>query len=165
MKDLEKMIKDRREEFDIAEPDQGHLERFRSKLPRNDRRNFEILRIAAIIVAAAFVSLSSYIYLNVESPEEAVTFMPTEVEEAIYYYQSLNWEKENQIMSIPINDSEEKSNIQNDLNNYDEQYKQLMKDLKNFPNDQRVIDAIIEYHRSKSEMLEHILYQLQQKQI
>jgi len=165
MNDLERYIKERREEFYREEPSEGHLEKFISLLPREKMKSIEFLKIAAIIIAAAFISVASYIFLGINGNKEIIKLMSSEVQETIYYYRSLNREKEKQIMSIPIDDRLEKSRIQNDIENYDEPYNQLMNDLKKYPNDERVINAIIEYHRSKSDMLEHILYQLNQKDV
>lgn len=163
MKDIEKIIKDRKEELDYAEPSEGHFEKFQEKLPGEAKRNFFILRIAAIVLAALFISTAIWIYMDLNTNGNRITVFSPEVQETIYYYNSLNWEMESQIMEMPIEDRREKKRIQNDLKQYEESYDQLMNDLLKFPNDERVINAIIEYHRSKTEMLEHILDQLQQR--
>jgi len=156
MKNIEDLIKGRREEFDQEQPLNGHFERFNSKIPR-DTRVFEILKIAAIITVGLIMAAATYLY---SSNNESLDQYSSELEETIFYYQSLNLEKENQLMSLPLKSNGEREQIKTDLEVYDKQYRQLMEDLKKYPNDQRVINAVIEYHRSRSEMLEHILYQL-----
>lgn len=163
MKDIEKIIKSRKEEFDYAEPSEGHFERFKGKLAGEAKRNYFILRIAAVVLAALFISTAIWIYSGLDTNENRITVFSSEVQETIYYYNSLNWEMENQIMEMPLEDRREKKRIQQDLKQYEENYDQLMNDLLKFPNDERVINAIIEYHRSKTEMLEHILDQLEQR--
>ncbi len=162
MKKIERIIKERKEEFDYAEPSAGHFESFKRKLPNDTMRNFFILRIAAIVLVALFATTAMWVYLNLATENNIIVFSP-EVQETIYYYNSLNWEIENQIMEMPMQDNREKRKIQQDLKDYEEHYNLLLNDLLKFPNDERVINAMIEYHRSKKEMLEHILDQLDQK--
>ena len=165
MKELEKIIKSRREEFDYADPPAGHEERFLEKLNSGNKKSYMFLRIAAVFLAAAFISAASYIFLGLNNEENNMNAFSTEIKETIYYYNTLNHEKESRIMAMPMEDKKEKIRIQDDLKKYEEQYDQLINDLRRFPNDPRVINAIIEYHRSKSEMLEHIIYQLQQTNV
>jgi len=142
------------------------LARFMSRLPGKEKNaNLYLLRIAAIILVSIFISAATWVYLGIERNEERMNAFSNEIKETIYYYNSLNYEMESEIMAMPIEDNKEKNMIQKDLETYEEQYKQLMEDMRKFPNDERVINAIIEYHRSKSAMLEHILYQLKQRSV
>ncbi len=163
MKAIDKIIKSRREEFDYAEPAEGHFERFKGKLPKQVKKNYLFLRIAAAVMTATFITAAAWIYTDIETTETRITVFSPEIQETIYYYNSLNWQMENQIMEMPLEDNKEKRRIQNDIEKYEENYPQLMNDLLKFPNDQRVINAVIEYHRSKTQILEHILGHLQQK--
>lgn len=165
MIDLEKKIKSRREEFDLQEPPEGHFERFFEKLQGKSTRNLYFLKIAALVVTGLFIATATWIFLGFDEEEGQLNAFSGEIKETIYYYNSKNYEMENEIMSLPLENKQEKKQIKEDLKKYDKNYDQLINDLKNFPNDQRIINAIIEYHRSKTEMLEHILYQLKQKNV
>lgn len=166
MKNLEDIINSRREEFDAHEPSENHMEKFLNMLPvKENNTKLYLIRIAAVILAAAFLSAATWVYLGMQNKGDNMNAFSNEIKETIYYYNSLNYEMENEIMAMPIEYKNEKNMIQKDLNSYDEQYQQLLEDARKYPNDERIINAIIEYHRSKSEMLEHILYQLKQRNV
>lgn len=166
MTSIENKIKSRREEFDVYEPSQDHMEKFLKKLPDQEKNNmYYLLKVAAIVLAAVVIASATWVYLGIQSSEKRMNAFSNEIKETIYYYNSLNYEMENEIMEMPIEDKKEKNMIQKDLDSFDEHYEQLINDFQKFPNDERIINAIIEYHRSKSEMLEHILYQLKQKNV
>lgn len=150
----------------MHEPSPEHMKKFMKKLPAEEKVNkFYLLKIAAIVLAAIFISAATWIYIGMQDNDKRMNAFSNEIKETIYYYNTLNYEMENAIMEIPIKDKKEKSMLQKDLDSYDEQYEHLMEDLRKYPNDERIINAIIEYHRSKSEMLEHILYQLKQRNV
>lgn len=163
MKDLEHFIRSRKEEFSSEVPSPDHFEKFMKKLP--GQRNYKrILQIAAIFVSVAFISVASYVYLGLENGN-TLNAVSTEMEQTLYYYEMINLEKERSIMEAPIEDLQEKNRIKQDLKQNEKVYKQLMNDLEKYPSDQRVLNAIIEYHRSRSDLLEHILFQLKKQSV
>jgi len=163
MKEIERIIKAGKEEFDIVEPSEGHFDRFRNKLKKDSPGNLFIMKFAAMILAGIFISAAIWIYMDIDKNNDTVTEFTPEIQQTIYYYNSLNWEMESRIMEMPIDDKKEKKKIKEDLDKYEENYNQLINDMLKYPNDERVINAVIEYHRSKSEMLEHIIEQLNQQ--
>jgi len=81
-----------------------------------------------------------------------------------YYVQQVNM-FENQIDNVWLNnDPEEKEMLMEELDQMDEMYLELQRDLKANPNDERVINAMIEHYQRKVDIMNYVLSQLRQVQ-
>ncbi|MDA3779388.1 MAG: hypothetical protein PF487_04060 [Bacteroidales bacterium] len=170
MKNIEKIIYENKETFNSHEPSDGHFERFETLL-NNQRRNqiffrksniFKILKIAAIIT---FVMISSlWVYEHTIRKEInsrlALHDVSNEYKEVEFYYTSQINNKYEQIKNVDFNNSNQKSMLLNELTEMDSIYKSLQQDMKLNPNDERVINAMIKYYRTKTSVMNHILNQL-----
>lgn len=156
MKRLDLYIESHRDELDQFEPEEGHFIRFKEKLSKSKPSLIVwILRFAAIFLAAAFISVNLYISNSVSEEN-----LPSELKETAYFYK--------QRSEILLTDIEKNKNINNsqkqiilkDIRSFDKEYTILLKELTRFPGDERLVNAFIDYHRSKTEFLECILNQI-----
>ena len=77
-----------------------------------------------------------------------------------YYVNQVNL-VEDEIKGIQINENpEQKDMLMKELKDMDTMYEELQKDLKANPNDERVINAMIEHYQRKVEVMNYILTQL-----
>lgn len=173
MKDIEKIIRDNTGFFNEEEPFEGHFERFSARL---EARQFvspgrtsilpHLLKAAAVAILVTLSSL--WTWEHVLSPDAnrmtlgEVSPEYREVEQ--YYVQQVNM-FENQIDNVWINDDpEEKEMLMDELDQMDEMYLELQRDLKANPNDERVINAMIEHYQRKVDIMNYVLSQLRQVQ-
>jgi len=78
------------------------------------------------------------------------------------YYTRLVNQKYNEINEFSFIDTAQKEMLMHELNEMDSIYENLKKDLRLNPNDDRVINAMIQHYQLKVEVMNQILGQLQQ---
>lgn len=163
MSEFEKYIRNNLEKLDDDLPDQKHLKKFQQKLRKaNDLQgSLPFLKIAAVILAGMVITAISYLITVRNDYKEIITRVSPEMEETLYYYNSLNHNMMEEIHELPLENREEKEKIMEDIRKYDENFINLMDDLQKYPDDERVKNALIEHYRSKSEFLGYILDQLE----
>ena len=163
MNDLEKYIKNKREAFDDSLPPEGHFERFREKMDVNPKRHFLFsLRIAAAILAGVIIAGISIFSLGLSNTESKFyASFDQELKETIYFYSTKNAEMEEEINKLNFSDETEKHEIFRDIKSYDRNIDKIKEDLIMFPSDERVRNALIEHHRSKTDLLEFIISQIE----
>lgn len=170
MNNIEDYIRHNRGYFDEAEPSEGHFERFRSKL----EARFTVKRkvnIGPYLLKAAVVTLlvtlsSLWTWDNFIRPENRrmslseVSPQYREVEQ--YYVQQVSM-IENEIFQIDFGANEDQRNmLAEEMKTMDASFKELQKELKANPNDERVINAMIDHYQTKLEVMSYILSQLKQ---
>lgn len=171
MKDLDNIIQENRFEFDSFEPSDGHFERFEQKLNElnsRKKKSFTIGYILKAAVVAILVILSGlWVYDNFESRTNngiALNEISPEYGEVEMYYTHLVNQKYSEINQCETLDSTQKGMLMYELGEMDSIYSNLKNDLKTNPNDQRVINAMIQHYQLKVEVMNQILQQLQQAQ-
>lgn len=171
MKDLDKIIKENRELFDINEPSEGHFERFEQKLNElnSKKKTFTFGYVLKAAVVAILVVLSGlWVYDNINETKInkgiALSEISPEYGEVEMYYTQLVNQKYGEIKQSTSLDSLQKEILVHELNNMDSIYENLKKDLTANPNDKRVINAMIQHYQLKVEVMNQILNQLQQVQ-
>lgn len=169
--ELEKLILDNRHSLEDEEPMEGHFERFEAKLRKASKPSKMIyfkpfLQIAAIVVFALLAVNQVRIYFFAEKPEElTLGSISPEYREVEFYYTSAietgmsQWNK----MSSEglISESEQQMMIE-EQKEFDQMYQKLQKDLKENPNDERVINAMIEYYQARMNIINLIINKLQE---
>ncbi|MDX2429744.1 MAG: hypothetical protein QNK35_02350, partial [Bacteroides sp.] len=141
-----------------------HEDRFRQKLayPEVKKVNFRhVLQIAASI-AVILASSIMLIRTNKSGDKIAVHEIPASVIEADLYYSTQVNYKVDQIRQFDFNNTEEKTVLLDELEELDFYHQQLMNDLEANPNDERVINALINHYQMKLEVMDQIIYQLNQ---
>ncbi len=156
MKKLEQFMEPLKDKMDFMEPDEGHFGRFQGKLNhRITRPSVWLARVAAAVIFAAIISINLYIFSSGKSET-----LSTELKETAYFY---NQRSESILLEIRNNqklDNDQKQLILHDIHGFEKEYDSILKDLKKFPGDERIINAFIDYHKSRAEFLEEILNQL-----
>ena len=120
-------------------------------------------------VVAILVTLSSlWTWEHVLSPDAnkmALGDVSPEYNEVEQYYVRQVSMMEDEIENIWINnDPEEKEMLLQELDEMDKMYEELQKDLKANPNDDRVINAMIEHYQRKVDIMNYVLSQLKEIQ-
>jgi len=169
MKNIEDIIRRNKDFFEDAEPSEGHLERFNVKLERRFQAAPVKRSIVPYLLRAAVVTLlitlsslwtwdhfirpgSSRMTLGQVSPQYK------EVES--YYVHQVNL-MEGEIVNVDLkNNPEQKTLLLKEMKSMDSTYVSLQKELKANPNDERIINAMIEHYQTKLEVMTYIVNQL-----
>jgi hypothetical protein len=156
MKNLYQLIDTHRDELNNLEPESGHFLRFEQKLKQSNGISTRwIIQIAAGFLLVAAISTSLIL-----SHSSNAFPIPAELKETAYFY---NQQSEKLLSEIENNKSmngSEKQLVMKDIQNFEREYSTILGDLKKFPGDERLIDAFIDYHRTRTEFLENILNQI-----
>jgi len=173
MKDIEKLIRENADFFNSEEPFEGHFERFSARLearqfvgPRRVSIMPHLLKAAAVAILVTLSSLWTWEHvLSPDAKRMTLSEVSPEYREVEQYYVNQVNLMEDEIEGIWINGQpEDKGMLVDELNQMDETYKELQKDLKANPNDERVINAMIEHYQRKVEIMNYILSQLKEIQ-
>ena len=170
MKNIDKIIQENRQSFDLHEPSEGHFERFEQKLAEfnKEKRSFSfgyLIKAAAITILVVLSGLWIYDHTgNATHQGIALSEISQEYGEVEMYYTHLVNQKYNQIDEFQFMDSTQKVMLMHELNEMDSIYENLKMDLTTNPNDQRVINAMIQHYQLKVEVMNQILNQLQHAQ-
>ncbi|MFN2379743.1 MAG: hypothetical protein ABR519_05960 [Bacteroidales bacterium] len=171
MKTIDEYIRENRDHFDGTEPPAGHFKRFQARLeaqavilPQRVRVLPYLLRAAAVAILVTLSSL--WTWEHVLSPGAGKMTLsdvsPEYRQVETYYVQQVNLMEE-EIMEIPMgNDPVQKEMLIEELKNMDAAYSELQTDLNANPQDERVINAMIEHYQRKVEVMNYILSQLKQ---
>ncbi len=168
---MDDYIRGNLDKFNIEEPPDGHFERFAEKLGGLTLRRTQpwlmALRIAAIVLLGVVVSYAAVrefnlFRLNSNKLYYGVSSGP-EFNEAIQYYTAQLNISYNKIKNLRFdNDPKEKQMVLKELSDMDKQVLVMEKDLKQNPDDERVVHAIINFYQVKIEMMEMIITRTQQ---
>jgi hypothetical protein len=167
MKTLDDFIKDNREFFDSPEPSDGHMERFRMKLQRRfgttTRKSIVpyLLKAAVVTLLITLSSLWTWEhFIRSDSGEMALGDVSPQFREVENYYVSQVNLMQKEISNIDMGNPAQKQMLMSEMKSMDSAYVQLQKDLKANPDDERIINAMIEHYQTKVEVMTFILNQL-----
>jgi hypothetical protein len=171
MKPLDDFIKYNPERFDTEEPLNGHFDRFDERLEKTYRRKTGlgmsmVFKIAAAVILGLILTFTAFResrLLNqsldyiVSSPEYP------ELREAEQYYSMQMDLYYSRIENLRFgNDKDQKQQILDELSDMDRQVVTLKHDLKQNPEDERVMHAIINYYQVKLEFMDMIIARTQE---
>jgi hypothetical protein len=171
MKNIEDIIRSSKDFFDEAEPSKGHLERFNRKLElrfgtRTIKRSIVpyLLKAAVVTLLVTLSSLWTWDHF-IRSDRNRMTLgevSPQYKEVENYYVHQVNL-MESELVNIDLkNNPEQKDMLFTELKSMDSVYVQLQKELKANPNDERIINAMIEHYQTKVEIMSYIVSQLKE---
>jgi hypothetical protein len=170
MKTIEEIIRSNRDFFEEAEPSEGHFERFSRKLEMRFGRVITVKRsIVPYLLKAAVVTLLVTLsslwtwdhFLRPDRNRMALGDVSPEYREVENYYIHQVNLVENEINDVKIfNNTAQKEMIKEEMKSMDSVYMQLQKELKANPNDERIINAMIEHYQTKLEVMTFIVNQL-----
>ncbi len=169
--ELERLILNNRKSFDENEPLEGHFGRFEARLqkasePKRTIGFRSILRIAAIVVFALLAVNQGRLWLKPEKQENiSLGSISPQYREVEFYYTTAIQTDMKQLTMLEneglISDSE-KQMFQKEQKEFDQMYQKLLEDLKANPNDERVINAMLEYYQARMNVLSLIVNKLKE---
>lgn len=164
MIDLEKHIREQRLLLDTDAPRMGHEDRFREKLGFHPERRVKFRHVLQIAASIAVILASSIVLIrsNNSGDKVAVNEIPASIVEADQYYSTQVNHRVDQIRQFEFENAMEKAVLLEELEELDTYQQQLMKDLEANPDDERVVNAMIKHYQLKLDVMDQIIYQLNQ---
>ncbi len=161
------------------EPREGHFDRFEAKLKVQHKRKKitlnQVLKIAAAVVFVLLAANQAFLYFSpgnhpsvfsaFGNDEVTLASVSPEYEEVEFYYtNSINvglsqWEV---MKNEGLISNEEEEMMQKELAEFETMYKTLQQDLASNPNDERVINAMLDYYQSKLSVINMIVEKLEE---
>jgi hypothetical protein len=168
MKTIEDIIRENKDFFEEAEPSKGHFERFNTMLEVRFRKEAPKRSIVPYLLRAAVVTLlvtlsSLWVwdhFLRAENKRMALGDVSPQYREVENYYVHQVNLMESEITDASLFSTEQKEMLNKEMQSMDSVYVSLQKELKANPDDQRIINAMIEHYQTKVEVLNYIINQL-----
>jgi hypothetical protein len=171
MKTIDEIIRSNKDFFEEAEPSKGHLERFERKLEMRIGKVTIKRSIVPYLLKAAVVTLlvtlsSLWTWDHFIRPNRNRMTLsdvsPQYKEVENYYLHQVNL-MESELSSVTLSkDPAHNEMLKKEMKSMDSVYVQLQKDLKANPDDERIINAMIEHYQTKVEVMSYILNQLKE---
>lgn len=176
---IEEMILKNLEGLNDNEPLEGHFDRFEAKLNlQHKKRKFNLNVVWKVAAAIVFVLLASNqvaIYLSqgnegslfsaFNKKEVTLSSVSPEYQEVEYYYTSsinAGLDQWNELKKQGLISNDEQNMMNTELNEFQTRYENLQKDLAANPNDERVINAMLEYYQAKLSVITMIVNKLEE---
>jgi hypothetical protein len=169
MKTIEEIIRNNKEFFEEAEPSKGHFERFNRKLEVRFQTTSIKRSIVPYLLRAAVVTLlvtlsSLWTWDHFIRPGRSKMTLgqvsPQFKEVENYYIHQVNL-MESEIVTVDLKNSpEQKEVLMKEMKSMDSVYVSLQKELRANPDDERIINAMIEHYQTKLEVMTYIVNQL-----
>ena len=169
MKTIDEIIRNNRDFFEGREPSDGHIERFNRKLELRFRAVTAKRSIVPYLLKAAVVALLVAIsslwtwehFISSDRNRMALGDVSAQYKEVENYYLHQVNLMENEIITVGLkNNPQQKKVLLNEIKSMDSVYVQLQKELKTNPDDERIINAMIEHYQTKLEVMTFIVNQL-----
>ena len=170
MKTIEEIISTNKRLFDDSEPADGHFERFSLKLEMRSRTISTKKSIVPYLLRAAVVTLLVTLsslwtwdhFIRTDSTRMTLGQVSPQYKEVENYYVHQVNLMENEIINVDLsNNPLQKNELLKEMKSMDSVYVSLQKELKANPNDERIINAMIEHYQTKLEVMTYIVNQLQ----
>ena len=170
MDTLKKYIDQHHDEFEEISLPAGHEMRFAHKLNAVQKKRFKLnvstlLKVAAISILTLLSSL--YVFENLIQDKNQPLLSLSEIDKDytdIEFYFTSTTNKQMEFIENTLNDESpvKKAFFMKELASLDTLQNQLQHELNSNPNDERVVNAILQYYQFKMEVLAHIIDQLKQ---
>lgn len=164
MDKLEKIFKDQREAFD-EEPEEDHFQRFEKKLNHyHSRKSWNLkampfLKIASLLIIV-LLSANLFVYLFQQKAGKNVEkFANNEMNETANFYTTRinsGLSQLKQMSDQGIGSSIEFDQVKKEMDEMDRLHEDLQKEYSRNPDDERVINAMIEYYQTKLDIINTI---------
>jgi hypothetical protein len=169
--ELERLILNNRHSIQDEEPMEGHFERFEARLQKiaqpTRKINFRpVLKIAAIVVFTLLAVNQARIWFAPEKNKMlSLGSISPEYREVEFYYTNAIQVGMNQWKKLSregfVTESEQQM-MQKEQQEFDTMYQKLQEDLKEAPDDERVINAMLEYYQARMNIINIIINKLQE---
>ncbi len=169
MKTIDEIIRSNRDFFEDGEPSEGHLERFNRKLEVRFRYGRVTRSIVPYLLKAAVVTLLVTLsslwtwdhFIRSDRSRMALGDVSPQYREVENYYIHQVNMMESEITTVNFQDNPEQQIVlKKEMKSMDSVYVQLQKELKANPDDERIINAMIEHYQTKLEVMTYIVNQL-----
>jgi cytochrome c-type biogenesis protein CcmH/NrfG len=169
MKNIEEIIRNSKELSEGNEPMDGHFDRFNWKLEKRLHKEATKRSIVPYLLKAAvvtiLVTLSSLWtwdhFIRPGSQRMTLSQVSPQYKEVENYYVHQVNLMESEIINVDMkNNPEQRRELENEMKSMDSVYVQLQKELKANPDDERIINAMIEHYQTKLEVMTYIVNQL-----
>jgi hypothetical protein len=169
MKTIDEIIRSNRDFFEDGEPSEGHLERFNRKLEVRFRTGRVTRSIVPYLLKAAVVTLLITLsslwtwdhFIRSDRSRMALGDVSPQYREVENYYIHQVNMMESEISTVNFTDNPEQQDVlKREMKSMDSVYVQLQKELKANPDDERIINAMIEHYQTKLEVMTYIVNQL-----
>ena len=159
----DKIVSEQRSDFE-EEPKDGHFDRFETKLSQIKRREkglqFTFFLKAAAVLIIILISADLVVHLRKSEvqPKEAMVIKSDLGEATFYYTRKINTGIRDleRLASEGIGSKKEIIQIKHELSEMDSLFVNLQQEYKANPNDERIINAMIEYYQSKLDIVNTI---------
>ncbi len=169
MKNIEEIIRNNKGFFEDQEPSEGHFDRFSVKLEiRHNAKAIKrsivpyLLRAAVVTLLVTLSSLWTWDHF-IRQGSGRMTLgqvSPQYREVENYYLHQVNMMEGEIVNSDLKGNPEQKELLIGELKSMDSVYVSLQKELKANPNDERIINAMIEHYQTKLDVMTYIVKQL-----
>jgi hypothetical protein len=168
MKTIEDIIRNNRDLFEDKEPSEGHFDRFSVKLEirchARAKRSIVpyLLRAAVVTLLVTLSSLWTWDhFIRTGSSRMTLGQVSPQYKEVENYYLHQVSLMEGEITNTDLNNNPgQKNMLIKEMKSMDSVYVSLQKELKTNPNDERIINAMIEHYQTKLEVMTYIVSQL-----
>lgn len=167
--ELERLILNNRHSIQDEEPLEGHFERFEARLQKTAKPTRKInfrpmLRIAAIVIFTLLAGNQARMWFIPEKKESlSLGSISPEYREVEFYYTNAiqdgmaQW---NKLSSEGFVSQPDQQMMQKEQQDFDLMYQKLQEDLKANPDDERVINAMLEYYQARMNIINMVINKL-----
>lgn len=175
---IEEIILNNLKDLNDLEPMDGHFERFQAKLNKQNKRKLITFSLVWKVAAAVVFVLLAVNQVNIyfspnkqnenlvtNNPEFSLSSVSPEYKEVEFYYTnaiSVGLSQWNTLKDDGFISETEQDLMNTELTEFEERFKNLQTDLAANPNDERVINAMLEYYQAKLEIINLIVNKLQE---
>jgi hypothetical protein len=175
---IEEIIQNNLKELNDFEPKDGHFERFQAKLSKQQKKKTISLnvvwKVAAAVVFVLLALNQVNIYLSPEkqnglvsenNTEFTLSSVSPEYKEVEFYFTNaidVELNQWNSMVADGFISKEEQALLDNEMAEFETRFKNLQIDLKANPNDERVINAMLEYYQAKLDIINMIVSKLKE---
>ncbi|MBN1924339.1 MAG: hypothetical protein JW798_00760 [Prolixibacteraceae bacterium] len=165
MKKLEDFMRTNRDDFDMQLPSLDVWDKIETKLAKEERGKFKIWKVSAAVAAVLVLALVTTFMINrpdkgkIRYADINDPVMKNLIETEAFYAKEVS-EKINEIKKCYNIYPELKVDIENDLNELDNMYRELQNDLNENYYNREVIEAMIQNNRLRLEMVDRVLDQI-----
>lgn len=170
MKTIDELIRNNRDLFEDHEPAEGHFERFMRKLEISGNKVSLHRSIVPYLLKAAVVTLLITLsslwtwehFIRADRNRMALGDVSPQYKEVENYYIHQVSLMQSEIVTVDLkNNPAQKVILMKEMKSMDSVYVQLQKELKANPDDERIINAMIEHYQTKLEVMTIIVNQLE----
>lgn len=173
---IEEIIFKNLEGLNDNEPLDGHFDRFEAKLKMQHKKKkitFGVVwKVAAAVIFVLLATNQAYIYFSPNNSSGTIAdrnitlaSVSEEYEEVEFYYTNainVGLNQWNTLQTEGFISEEEQKMMDEELNEFEELFKNLQVDLEANPNDERVVNAMLDYYQAKLSVINMIVNKLQE---